>query len=237
LNKKLISLGAAGLGLSAIVGGLAVAADHRDSTSLAMPANAAADINDVYAWMTPDSTKVNLAMTVSPFATAGATFSPNTQYVLHVHSGAAFPATTAEQTIVCEFASATSAQCWAGASDYVSGDPSGAAGMTSANGRLKVFAGLRSDPFFFNLNGFQTAVATVKGAAASLTFDTAGCPALDAATSSVLVGQLQGEPGGGAAVDDFDGANTLAIVVQVDKAVVTTGGPTLAVWASTHTKP
>ena len=51
------------------------------------------------------------------------------------------------------------------------------------------------------------------------------------------VGQLQGEPGGGAAVDDFDGANTLAIVVQVDKAVVTTGGPTLAVWASTHTKP
>ena len=34
--------------------------------------------------------------------------------------------------------------------------------------------------------------------------------------------------------DTFAGANVLSLVVQVDKDLVTAGGPLLSVWASTH---
>jgi len=48
------------------------------------------------------------------------------------------------------------------------------------------------------------------------------------------VTQLRSAPGGGAPTDHFAGANTLAIVVQIDRTLVTAGGATVAVWASTN---
>ena len=53
--------------------------------------------------------------------------------------------------------------CWLGTDEYVTGDASAITGLTSADGKLKVFAGLRADPFFFNLDGFHHAEATVEG--------------------------------------------------------------------------
>jgi len=53
-------------------------------------------------------------------------------------------------------------------------------------------------------------------------------------TATALVTQLRSAPGGGAPSDHFAGANTLAIVVQIDRALVTAGGSTVAVWASTN---
>ena len=70
---------------------------------------------------------------------------------------------------------------------------------------------------------------TVAGAASSLRFDPAGCPALDAATAATLVNQLRTAPGGGPAVDNFARFNVLAIVVALDKSLVTQGGPIVAV--------
>lgn len=233
--------GVAGLGLSAIIvgGSIAIGADHRDSTLLGMPANAAADLNDIYAWMSSDAQDLNLALTVQPFAAAGATFSPDVQYVFHVTSQASYGATAVEETLViCELASPTSAECWVGDEVYLAGDPSAEAGLSDAESRVRVFAGQRNDPFFFNLDGFVATVGIVKGAAGGLTFDAANCPDLPADTSAALRTQLQNDDPADAEVDDeFAGANVAALVVTLDKTLVNRGGPILGVWASTHDKP
>jgi hypothetical protein len=213
----------------------AQAADHVDSP--ATTAEPAADITDVYAWMSADAARVNLILNVSPFAGADATFSDAVQYVLHVASSAGYGQPQMDTRVVCQFYDVMRIECWAGDAEYVAGDPSNPAGLASQSGRMRVFAGLRNDPFFFELDGFKHAVETVVAAAGTLTFDDEGCPAVDAATSGVIVGQLQHDGTGGAAHDTFAGANVLAIVVQIDKAVVTPGGPVLAVWGSTHRAP
>lgn len=240
MKKLAWKAGVAGLGLSAAVigGSIALGADHRDSTLIGMEANAAADINDVYAWMSSNAQDLNIAMTVQPFAAAGATFSADTQYVFHVTSRASYGATPMETLVICELASATSAQCWVGDEAYLSGDPSAEAGLTDAESRIRVFAGQRNDPFYFNLDGFVATVALVKAAAGSLTFDAANCPAVDAGTSAALRNQLQNDDPVDAEVDDeFAGANVAALVLTIDKTLVNRGGPILGVWASTHDKP
>jgi Domain of unknown function (DUF4331) len=137
-----------------------------------------------------------------------------------------------ETLIMCTFSADQTIQCWAG-DEYVTGDASGEKGLSSESGALKVFAGPRNDPFFFNLTGFNTAVQTVKDVAGDLDFDKNGCPALNAEQSALLVGQLQSTDDG-PATDTFAGANTLALVVQVDKGLVSGGGPILGVWGSTN---
>ncbi|MBS2019937.1 MAG: DUF4331 family protein [Deltaproteobacteria bacterium] len=209
---------------------LARSADHLDSP--AVKADPAGDINDLYSWM--DGNNAVLAMTVYPAAPAGAKFSDKIQYVFHTSSTADFKvATTNETNIICTFDAQQKAQCWAGTDEYVTGDASQAAGITSKSGKFKVFAGLRADPFFFNLDGFKDTVATVEGAAPSLTFDNAGCPGLDSTTATALQNKLK-QTDGGAPVDFFKNLNTLAIVVSIDKTLITKGGAIVGAWASTN---
>ncbi len=222
-------------GSASVVGYTTVArsADHLDSP--AVIAEPAADINDQYSWM--DGNNLVLAMTVFPAAVTGAKFSDKVQYVFHTSSGAAYGTTTSDVDIICTFDAAQVASCWAGTAAYVKGDASKPAGLASADGKFKVFAGLRADPFFFNLDGFKHTVATVESVAGTLVFDQAGCPALDAPTSALLRGQLQTSPDGGAAVDFFGPLNGLAIVVSIDKSLVNKGGAILSSWASTNRAP
>lgn len=208
----------------------AKSADHIDSASVM--ADPAADINDVYSWL--DGNNMVLVMTVSPVATTTSKFSDQVKYVFHTKSGAAFGATTANYDIICSFDAAQAIQCWGGTNEYVKGNASAATGLASTDGKFKVFAGLRADPFFFNLEGFRNAVSSVKTAAPRLTFDVAGCPAIDAATSTVLVNQLKQGPEGGAPVDFFANLNTLSIVVSIDKALINAGGPIVSVSAATY---
>lgn len=212
--------------------GIAHSADHLDSP--ATKADPTVDINDLYSFM--DGSNLVLAMTVFPAATTGAKFSDKVQYVIHTSSGAAFGTTTASEDVICTFDTAQKIQCWAGTDEYVTGDASAAAGVASADGKFKVFAGLRADPFFFNLDGFKHAVATVEGAG-SLPADTSGCPTLDNATAAALRTQLQTAPDGGAPQDFFKSLNGLAIVVSLDKSLVTKGGAIVSTWASTHKAP
>lgn len=213
----------------------AYAADHRDSP--AGLANKDADLNDVYAWTDVSGDKVNLVMTFHPAAAADVKPSDAVLYVFNVNSKPTFSSTAStEVRIICGFDTQQVISCWAGTTEYVTGKADAAEGITSKSGKLKVYAGMRNDPFYFNLAGFQAAVATVKGAASSLTFDAAGCPALDSGTSNALVTQLKRDPNGQAAKDFFNALNTLAIVVQVDKSLVTPGGPILGVWGSTHSR-
>jgi hypothetical protein len=210
----------------------ALAADHQDGA--AVLTDPATDINDVFAWTSTDGTKLNLVMDVFPAATTAAKFSNVAQYVFHTTSSPAYGmAAAASEDILCTFDTSQVISCWGGG-EYVHGDASNTSGISSASGKVRVFAGLRDDPFFFNLDGFKATASAVHAAAGSLTFDPAGCPALDAATSTALVTQLRSAPGGGPPTDHFATFNTLAIVVQIDKALVTKGGSTVGVWASTN---
>lgn len=229
------TLGWSALAASLLAAPLALAADHQDGP--AATNDPAADITDVFVWTTADATKVNLVMDVSPAASTASRFSDTVQYVFHTSSRASFgAASTASEDVICTFDTTQTISCWAG-SEYVTGNAGTASGLSSSSGRLKVFAGLRADPFFFNLDGFKHTAATVTAAKPSLSFDTSGCPLLDAATSAVLVDQLRTDPSGGPPVDHFRGFNALAIVVQLDKSILTAGGPVVSVWAATHRKP
>jgi hypothetical protein len=223
---------------ASVVGALAspaFSADHRDAP--ATTADPASDINDVFAFV--DGNNMVLAMTVTPFAGAGAKFATSTQYVFHVSSGTDFGKTTTDVNVICTFDAAQKASCWVGSADYVNGDASSrTAPLKSASGKVQVFAGLAADPFFFNLQGFKDTVAAVEAAAGGLTFDTSGCPQLNAATSTTLLGLLSEKTSANAptktTADDFGAANTLALVVSVDKSLLNKGGPIASVWASTN---
>jgi hypothetical protein len=232
---RLKALGWSALAVTLFAAPLALAADHQDGP--AATADPSADITDVFAWMSSDASKVNLVMDVFPFATGTPLFSNTVQYVFHTSSRPSFGTTAAASiNVICTFDTAQTISCWAGA-EYVTGDASSTTGLSSASGKLKVFAGLRNDPFFFNLDGFKATVADVTAAKGALTFDSNGCPELDGPTSTALVTQLASAPDGGAPQNHFLGANLLAIVIQVDKSVLTAGGPLVSVWAATHVAP
>jgi hypothetical protein len=222
-----------------VVAGLAAtkkaeSADHKDAPGTV--ADPASDINDVFTFV--DGGKVVLGMTVFPFAPMDAKFSTATKYVFHTTSGTAFGETKASKDIICTFDASQKISCWIGTDDYVTGDASAAAGITSTSGKVKVFAGKRADPFYFNLQGFKDTVTTVEGAASALTFDTSGCPGVDSATSMALVNKLKETTSTAATTkmtaDDFGTANTLAIVLSLDASLVTSGGKIVSVWGSTN---
>lgn len=210
------------------------AADHIDSpTAVATPA---ADITDYFAWMTSDASSMNMVIAVNPFATTDSMWSDATVYAAHVSSMAGYGAEETPWKIMCRFynADGTGIECWAG-DEYLRGDPSDPAGIWSDSGKIRVYAGLRNDPFFFELAGFGNAVAAVIAAAPSLTFDDDGCPGVDAATSGVLVGLLtSSDDQGSPATDTLAGANVLALVIQVDTTLLNGGGDFLSTWAATY---
>lgn len=212
-------------------GPLALAADHLDSASVKK--DALTDITDVYGWVEADKTL--LVLNVAPLATGESKFSDAVQYALHLESSAAYGMGGQKMDVICTFDASQKISCWVGDKDYVTGDASPTAGLMSDSGATRVFAGLRADPFYFNLEGFLDATSFVTGAAGSLTFDGSGCPALDGATATTIVGMLQGTMmGAGASANFFETVNVLSIVVEVDTAVVNGGGPILSVWGSTH---
>lgn len=261
MKKLAFVAGAAAVATGALlVGGSSHAADHLDAP--ATVGNHMADINDVYAWMNSDASKVNLVMTVSPADDTTRHFGPSVQYVFHVTEYAGTDNSDAytnaqmhmgtEHKVICTFASDTSAQCWivtgSHVDDYIKGDPSATAGITSSDGKIKLFAGQRGDPFFFNLSGFHNALAAVGQAAATPGFatDAAGCPTATSVTvaqAAGVRGLLSATPTAATTVapcpagvkDCFASFNVKAIVLQIDKTLlVGTGHHLVSVWGSTH---
>ncbi len=227
---------AGGLGASIfLIQRKAHSADHLDSP--ATTADPTGDLNDLYTWM--DGTNAVFALTLYPAAPSTALFSDATQYVIHTTSTASYGlASNKTYDIICTFTGTTSPQtatCWGGNNEYATGN-AGTTGITSTDGKFKVFAGLRADPFFFNIDGFHAVAADVQAAIASgtLTTNDAGCPNLSGATSLALVTQLQKAADGGAPVDFFAPLNALAIVVSIDKSLITTGGAIVSTWAGTY---
>lgn len=209
----------------ALLGTQAIAADHLDSP--AGTTDPAADLTDLYAWPSADGQQLNLVLNIR-----AAMFSNVAAYVFNLESTSVFGTAGQPYRIICTFDTAQQVQCWAGLDDYVQGDPRNTDGLVSERGRMRVFAGPRNDPFFFNGAGFETVIAQVRGLGAQA--DGAGCPQLDMNTAQGLVTQLGSAPGGGQANDAFQANTVSALVVQIDRALVTAGGPLVAVWASVH---
>lgn len=222
-------LGLAAVGLGLVFWSSARAADHADGP--ATTNDPAADIDDVYTWMSPDAADLNLAMTIGRDVPASFRLSDQVQYVFHTQSRGTFGTAPAQSfDIICEVDRSSEIRCWGGTEIFLGGDASDPRGLESKDGRMRIFAGRRNDPFFFNLKGFQSVSKTVGTVAGALSFDPAGCPQLDSATSNLLVGGLQ------TGQDDFLGFNAFALVVSIDKTLVTRGGPIVSVWGSTHRK-
>ena len=73
---------------AALLPGTAFAADHIDSPTAS--GDPAADITDLFAWMTPDAGHLNLVIGVNAFAGEGSAFSDAVTYAFHVNSSAGY---------------------------------------------------------------------------------------------------------------------------------------------------
>ena len=211
------------------------AADHLDGPVAS--ADPAADITDVFAWM-QNSNRINMIINLFPLANDASRFSNSVQYVFHVNSQPGYGQTSRKHDIRCTFSTAQLVTCELDGRALVTDvDGSSTAGATNAAGTFRVFTGLRNDPFYFDLDNFNTVRRAVRDAVPALSFDDAGCPTLDQGTKDVLVGTLVGQgglPGAHNPPQNFFGAlNVLSIVIQADSSLFGSG-PLYSVSASTH---
>jgi hypothetical protein len=201
------------------------AANHLDTPTVIT--NPRADIGDLYAWMSGDGRRLQLAMTIVAHE-----FSPVISYTFHVDSGAAFGATSATVAITCRFGAANAVDCRVADVDRAVGGASAEAGLASQKGRFRVFAGVRDDPFFNNVKGSRAAYEAAAAALPRVTRDPASCPQFGASTAREILEQWRMTEGG-------DGRNFLAgwtpasLVIEIDREVVARGGPMLGIWAAT----
>ncbi|WP_170113375.1 DUF4331 family protein [Ahniella affigens] len=201
------------------------ASDHLDSPTVT--ADPAADIADLYGWMSPDRGELNLVMDIS-----GKRFSDTILYSLHVGSSRDLHGSQAEVTIDCRFDQQARVRCAMG-NDVAAGDASGNKGLWSQHRQFHVFAGLRDDPFFNNVRGTRQAYDVAAMALASATMDDAGCPQFGADTASEIKA-LWRQTDGGPAQNFLSGWSVSALILSVSVKSINQGGPLLSIWASTH---
>lgn len=195
------------LALACGLSGAAYAADHLDSP--AVSEESAADINDLFAFVSPsDQDSIVLIMTVFPAAGADAMFSDAVQYTFNVRRAADGEV----RSVDCTFEADGSYQCQGPAGAVASGTVNG---EPAAGDSIRAWAGLRDDPFFFDFAAFQRTVGLTDEGAPFCLLD----PERDEGT------------------DFFAGLNTLAIVVEIRSEVFTQGldeeNDLLAIWAAT----
>ena len=165
------------------------------------------DINDVYAFDGASGGTV-LAMTVNPAVNVlgPTTFASNAEYALNVDwSGDAI----ADTRLVTTFGDpdARGIQHYTVKLDgraVATGFTDGTKGQEKGRSGVQAFAGVRSDPFFFDLIGF---LGSIRG------------------QGTDRLGQTP--------ADFFIGLNTLAIVIEVPNAMLGGNGTNIGVWATT----
>ena len=198
---------------------VAHAADHLDGPRA--KGDPASDLTDVYSFMSPDTTNgvghLVLMMNVQPFASATASFSNAVDYVFEVRqiaalSGALDPTVL---DVTCNFDAATpqNGTCVTsgknGTTALTKTVAVGAAGACAATDKICLFAGPRSDPFYFDLDGFNATT-----------------------TSSPQMLKFTG-------TNKFAGANVQSIVVELDVPSAFGAGALLAkpiLTVAAHTK-
>jgi len=174
------------------------AADHRDGPLAT--GDPAADLNDIYVFNNPnDPTEMVLATTYFPAANASSRFSDVVQYRTFLDNGAG---PTGRDSITCTFTGGGSRFACTNPSGSLSA--SGPLNQTVTNGNLRVWAGLRDDPFFFDVDAFNRTRAAV-------------APRFT-------------NPG----INGFGSFNTLAIVFGIKRNAITNNqaNPIVRVWGS-----
>ena len=222
---------AAAIGLVATMPLGTKAADHLDGPSLLTPpgGNLRADINDLFVFRSPTPNKTVFALTTHPAAgfVSPLDYATNVDYVIDIdRNGDAVE----DVAYVVRFGAAASA---GGAQPYTVTRYTGAnarsltngvvlgGGMTGSSADLKgsdrAFAGLRSDPFFFDLGAFLSQVAGVQGNLIPGVLDTRGRMFCDANRN-----------------DFFSALNTNGIVLEVSNEILAQDGDGhIGVWART----
>jgi hypothetical protein len=146
------------LTLAAVLAGTASAADHRDSPTV--EDDPAADIADVYAFRSPENPdNLVVSLDVNGLTAPGdyRDFAEDVSYNIHVDNTGDL---VADATATVTFSGATFAI--EGLGDPITGDVTAAESadeIVNETGGIKVFAGPRDDPFFFDLTGFKSFVA------------------------------------------------------------------------------
>lgn len=189
-------------------------ADHKDSPSV--EGDAGADITDVYAFRSPtNAANLVVALNVNPLtppsANATTNFASGVDYRIHVDNTGDL---TADATVVVKFTGNDFSVTGLGP-NAITGKvtPAGTAPIITDQGGIKIFAGLRDDPFFFDLTGFKAFLAAPFTPASGL------------------------RPSGQTPADTFAGTNVSSIVIELPITALTgaananTG--TIKAWAST----
>ena len=210
-KSRLTALGAAAVVLTlGAAPFLANAADHLDAPSLgslsAGSLQGDRDINDVYAFDGANAGRTVLAMTVSPAAglLGPLAFGSNVRYSLKIDNTGD---NVADVTYVARFGAAGSGPNHKQSVTLSRNGTQvgkGATGNTVPLTSGKLYAGLRSDPFFFDLLGFR------------------GTLGLGPNTNTLCDSDPR---------DFFSDLNTLAIIVEVPDAAL---GRHIGVWATTE---
>ncbi|MEW5914922.1 MAG: DUF4331 family protein [Gemmatimonadota bacterium] len=209
------------------------ASDHQDTPEVELSPRM--DINDIYAFPGASADRIVLVMTTSspitPAQSASATFDPNLLYQLKIDNSGdgiedrvfqfTFTGTGANQQVQVRgpVAPASSGMV----NTIVRSAPSLTGPINTNLGApngLQVFAGLRDDPFFLDLEQFFRIVPDRKPVSGPLS----QLPDTPSASAWRPVGQ---------AVDYLRGLNTLAIVVELPTSMLTAGGnPKIGVWGT-----
>lgn len=234
LSRKKLGLLIAAAGVLIVPGLLLVKArgsDHADTPAIA--ANPGVDLTDVYVFPSPtDSTKVVLVMNVHPLIPSGVTntiFDPDALYQFKIANKgdrklpvenlviqAKFTGTGANQTV--QIAGPVTPTRTGTKSVFETPDPtSGTINtvFTTSNG-IKVFAGTREDPFFFDLEAFFN-ILPDRGT-------TIPPPIGRPAPSNPDQPQSTTFNPPGLATDALKGYNLLTIVLEMPRTMLTNGG-------------
>lgn len=221
---------------TALAGGITattvLASDHQDTPEVELSPRM--DINDVYAFPGSSADRIVLVMTTSspitPAQGATAGFDPNLLYQLKVDNSGdgiedrvfqfTFTGSGPNQQVTMRgpVAPAMTGQM----TTLVSSGPSvtGATNTNLSSGTVQLFAGLRDDPFFLDLEQFFRIIPDRKPVGGPLS----QLPDTPSAGSWRPAGQ---------AVDYLRGLNTLALVVELPASQLTGTGPgRIGVWGT-----
>ncbi len=206
------------LGLSFLIAGVVLAADHADTPAVT---GKTTDITDVYAFQSANSSNmtfvINTQGLLSPSASAAAKFDDNSLIELNIDNNA----DNVEDLVVqCAFKNGMMyvygpvKPAATGARSTISGTPSVMVAVTNygqnaiigSQNNFMAFAGPRDDPFFFDLDQY---VKILNGSAGSFN-----------------------NPGN----DTFKGTNVMSIVVEFPKSLLGATSGSVNVWAEAKRK-
>jgi len=215
--KRVLTIGLASAGI--ITAGILYAADHIDSPAVT---NQSTDITDIYVFRGQDQNNLvfvaNTQGLLAPGATAAASFDNNTVIEFNIDNNG----DAVEDLVIQGIASGGKMRLYGpikpsetGNRSRLEGNPTAEVAITAygssptiANGvgGIKVFAGPRDDPFFFDLTQFKKIIA---GTATSFK-----------------------KPGD----DSFKGTNVLSLVIEVPKSLLNATTGKVNVWVETKKK-